>query len=354
MKGVLALAALLAGCGHGEPWAFTAVPLHEPLAAGVVTQLTFNAGDDLDPAWFPDGASFVYTTERRDRDDHDRCLAIMPVAGGTTSALVCQRAGVSDDSMDVMEVAAPGPDGRVAFLYSTYDLFRFTSYVTRQLVVAGLDSPLVRRARKAIFPLRPVGGYAHDGIAEIAWRLPTDLVYLATLPHFPQPCKTCRPDTATPVQIVTADIAGDTAVVTAVPNTVFATSFALQGPDTVYFTLLGDGRIFRRVFSTGAETLVRDFGTGVIVRDVQVAGTRLLAIVGGAAWVELLPGMGYVQYDDGGPIHLLTLDTGIETVVGAGGRLFRRAALSPDGRTLLAESRNSADEDWDIWKVSLP
>jgi len=351
---VPALALVLAGCGHGDPWTFTAALQDAPLHEAAVTRLTYNTGDDLDPAWFPDGASFIYTAERSDRRDRDRCLAVMPVAGGTVTSLVCQRAGGSDDSLDVLQVAAPGPDGRVAFLYSTFDLFRYTSYVTRQLVVARLDSPLVRSARKAIYPLQPNGGYPHDGIAEIAWRAPSQLVYLATLPHYPQPCKFCRPDTATPVQIVTADISGDTAVVTALPNTLYATSFALPSPDTLYYTLLGDGRIFRRDLVTGIDSLVRDFGPSAIVRDVQVAGARLLAIVGGVVSTEFLSGMGWVQNDDGGEVHLLALDTGAESAVATSGRLFRRAALSPDGHTLLAESRDDPAEDWDIWRVSLP
>jgi hypothetical protein len=267
---------------------------------------------------------------------------------------VCRTAGASDDSLDVLGVPAPAPDGRLAYLYTTYDLVRFTGYRTRDLMVAAAGAPVAPEARKAIYPLRPNGGYTHDGIAEIAWRTPTELVYLATLPHYPLPCKTCRPDTATPVQLVTADVAGDTAVVTAVPNTLYATSFALAPPDTVYFTLLGDGRVFRRLLASGAESLVHDFGSGTVARDVQVSGSRLLVIVGGGVLVELLPGMGWVQHDDGGVVHLLALDTGVETVLAGDGRRFRRAALSPDGRTMLAESRDGPADDWDIWRVRLP
>jgi hypothetical protein len=353
-SGVALVLLLVAACGHGEPWAFTETALRVPLVEGTVTRLTYGTSDDLDPAWFPDGVSFVYSTERIDREDRDRCLAVMSASGGTVTAYLCQRAGPSDDTLDVLQVPSPAADGRLAFLYSTYELIRFTGYRTRDLVVAAPEDPFAPEARKAILPLRPNGGFTHDGIAEIAWRSPTQLVYLATLPHYPLPCKTCRPDTATPVQLVTADIGGDTAVATAVPNTLYATSFALAAPDTVYYTLLGEGRILRRDLATGAETLVRDFGTGAIARDVQVRGSRLLVIVGGGVTVELLPGMGWVQHDDGGPIHLLDLDTGTETVVGGGGRGFRRAALSPDGRTVLAESREAPGDDWDIWRVSLP
>jgi WD40 repeat protein len=348
---LLALAA--AACSHGEPYAFGVDPLagtHEPFGW---EQLTFNAGDDLDPAWYPDGSSFIYATERLDRADHDRCLAVMPAAGGTIRSMTCERKPSSADTIDVFAVPSPGPDGRVAFLYTTFDLFRFTNYYTRWLVVGTLDSPLVRRNRIIPYPYKPGGGYTHDGVGEIRWLSPTRLAYQATLPAYPL-CKTCRPDAATPVQIILADIGGDTAVTQAVGNAIYTTSLTSVGEDTLYFTLLGDGRIFRRVLSTGEETLVHDFGIGVIARDVQVHASRVVAIVGGLVDVEFLPGQGYVQNDDGGVIHILDLDTGVETVMGTGGRLFRRDAISPDGRELLAESRDLARGDWDIWRIQLP
>jgi len=128
---------------------------------------------------------------------------------------------------------------------------------------------------------------------------------------------------------------------------------AAAGPDTLYYTLLGDSRVFRRVLSLNHDSLIHDFGGGIIVRDVQVLGNRLFAIVGGDVNIELLIGMGWVQNDDGGEIQILRLDDGsVMTVTGAG-RLFRRAALSPDGHLLLAESRGSA-LDWDIWRIELP
>jgi len=342
-----------AACAHTEPFGFTPesqAGAHEPYAW---EQLTFNPGDDLDPAWYPDGSAFIYAMARRDRPDHDRCLAVMPAAGGTIRSMTCELKPSSVDTMDVFAVPSPGPDGRVAFLYSTFDLFRLTNYYTRWLVVGGLDSPLVRHNRLIGYPYVPNGGYEHDGIGEIRWLSPTRLAYQATLPHYPL-CKTCRPDAATPVQIVLVDIGGDTAVSEVVPNTIYATSMAFAGSDTLYYTILGDGRVFRRVLSTGQDTLLRDFGPTTIARDVQVRGSRVVVIVDGIVSVEYLPGMGYVQNDDGGVIHILDLDSGVESVVGAGGRLFRRGALSPDGHQLLAESWDSASLDWDIWSIRLP
>ena len=354
LPALLAAAAVIAACGHGDPWTFDHAPLTAPRQPGPVARLTYNPGDDLDPAWFPDGSSFVYTTERRDRRDADHCVAVMGIEGGTLRGMLCERRPASDANTDIFSVATPGPDGRVAVLYTIFDLFVLRGYYGRVLLVDSLDALLTFRRVPIAYPYRAAGGFTHDGIAEIAWRSPTQLAYLATLPNYPLPCKTCRRDAATPVQVVLVDLAGDTAVTQAVPNTTFATSIAVQGPDTLYFTLMGDGRVFRRVLSSGEETVVRDYGSA-IARDVQVTGRRLVAIVGGQVLVELLTNIGYVQNDDGGEVHVLDLASGMETVVAVPtGRLFRRAALSPDGRTLLAESRASPADNWDIWMVGLP
>ena len=349
----LLLAVGATACSHGEPYAFGVEPLSGAHAPGTFTRMTFNAGDDQQPAWFPDGASFIYSAQRLDRADQDRCLAIMPAAGGTISDMVCQRTPGSADSMEVFESPSPGPDGRVAFLYSSFDLFRLTSYHSRDLYVSGLDSPLVRRSRRFAYPYQAPGGIEHDGVTRISWRSPTQFAYVATLPHYPQPCKFCRPDVATPVEIVLVDLAGDSASATMVPNTIYATSVAAAGTDTLYYTLLGDSRVFRRVLSLNHDSVIHDFGTGIIARDVQVLGNRLFAIVGGDVNIELLIGMGWVQNDDGGEIRILRLDDGSVMAVTGAGRLFRRAALSPDGRLLLAESRGTAN-DWDIWRIELP
>ena len=352
MRRALWLALAAAACAHADPFAFTPESQAGAHTPDAWERLTFNPGDDLNPSWYPDGSAFIYAAERRDRPDHDRCLDVMPAEGGTIRSMTCELKPSSVDTMDVFAVPAPGPDGRIAFLYSTFDLYRLTNYYTRWLVVGRLDSPLVRHNRLIGYPYQPNGGYTHDGIGEIHWVSPTRLAYQATLPLYPL-CKTCRPDAATPVQIVLVDIGGDTAVAEAVPNTIYATSMDFAGSDTLFFTVLGDSRVFRRVLSTGQEAVVHDFGP-TIARDVQVRGTRVVVIVDGVVDVEYLPGLGYTQNDDGGIIHILDLDTGIETVVGAGGLPFRRGALSPDGHQLLAESWDEAGQDWDIWRIRLP
>jgi hypothetical protein len=252
--------AALAGCGHGEPFAFSVQPADRPLASGPIVRLTYNAGDDLDPAWLPDGSAFLYTAERTDRRDRDRCFALLPASGGTVRRRICNLAPASDDSLDVFEAAAPGPGGRLAFVYTTYDLRVLTPYRTRDFVVGTLDVPLTNAGRLYEFPYRATGGRLHYSASHIRWLTPTAFVYVGITPHYPQPCKVCRPDAATPVQLVVVDLSAGQPATRAVSETVYATSLAVQDTDTVLFTVLGDGRVFRRSLSTGETTVVHDFG----------------------------------------------------------------------------------------------
>ena len=71
----------------------------QPYNAPPLIRLTLNPGDDMMPAWLPDG-EIVYTAERIDRADHDRCLAVMPGTGAAVFRYVC-RSSTSNDSLDV-------------------------------------------------------------------------------------------------------------------------------------------------------------------------------------------------------------------------------------------------------------
>lgn len=345
-----ALSALLAACGHGEPFTFSTSPQRGPFEPGAVARLTYNPGDDLDPAWLLDGAGFLYTSERQDRADRDRCFAQMAPTGGTVGRVICNRTA-SNDSIDMFESGSPGPGGRLAYMYSIFDLYPLTPPRHRLLVIGTVDSPTTSGYLLA-FPYRAEGGYKHYGARHIRWLTPTSFVYNAVTPHYPQPCKVCRRDAATPIQLVLVELAGDTAVTRPLPLTITATSVTVGDPDMVYFTIMGDSRVFRQVLSTGDNTVLHDFGPGTIARDVTVRGDQLFAVVGGRVALELVLGAGVVQNDDGGEIRIVDLATGAETVVDTNGRLFRHVALSPDGRVALAESLEGGT--WDIWRIELP
>src|ERR1043166_7375349 len=68
-----------------------------PRGSGSTIRLTYNPRDDLGPVWLPDGSGFLYTAERGDRHDLDRCLVVMPRAGGSIEREICDRAPPADD-----------------------------------------------------------------------------------------------------------------------------------------------------------------------------------------------------------------------------------------------------------------
>jgi hypothetical protein len=343
--------AAVAACVHPEPFTVSSPGSAQPFENTSPLRLTYNPGDDVDPAWFPGGDSILYTVERLDRRDRDRCLAVLPVSGGTISRLVCAYEPAALDSMNHFDAAAPGPDGRLAYVRTTYDLFPLSAWKHKELVTATIAEAIATRGWVR-FPLAGTGIYRHFGATHIRWLTSTTLVYRADIPHYPQPCKTCRRDTATPVQLIQLDIAGDTGVATAVPGTIYATSVAAQGSDSLFYTVLGGNLVYRHVISTGVTDTVLDFGPAGIVRDVQLRGTVLLAVVGGQVALAFLEGMGWVQYDDGGDLYVTDLARGTSVAVAAGGRLFRHPALSPDGRLVVAESR--VGDSWDLWLVERP
>ena len=71
---------LLAACEHGAPFRPDRYGPEGPLDPGPVARLTFNAGIDAGATWLPADGGILYTAERLDRPDDDRCFAIMPPA----------------------------------------------------------------------------------------------------------------------------------------------------------------------------------------------------------------------------------------------------------------------------------
>lgn len=340
----------LAACAHDAPFGFSVPPAREAHTGGAFRQLTYNVGDDVDPAWLGD-STILFTAERLDRRDRDRCVVAVPITGGTIRPFLCPTTLPSFDSLDVVSSVAPGPGGALAYVWTRFNLFPLTAFRTRFLGVASLDDPQSARAR-IFMPVRAAGGIAdHFGVSDIRWITPDEFVYRATIPHYPQPCKGCRRDAETPVELVRAHIIGDSLDLTAIPGTTFATSLALLPPDTLLYSVMGSGIVYRRNPGVDTSEVYADFSPD-IVRGVQVAGNRVAAVVGGNVAVVVIPTIGITQQDDGGPVLVFTRTSIVADTVAHGLLYFRRLALSSDGHHLLAESGTGGT--WDVWIVDLP
>ncbi len=326
---------LLAACGHDVPVQPEPYPPAPPFSELLPRRLTFNVADDRTPSWLPDGSGIIYSMEREDRTDHDRCLAILPSEGGTVRTSHCQLHPEYDDSTDVMEAPAVSNDGRIFF-------HQVISWVGRQKLGAstlklGLaDDPVGATVLREL-PYAAPNGRAHSSIRTPQWISSDSLVYLAEQLFYEG--STFYPDTFyTGLDAMLLDLSGPAPVYAVIPGTDYASSVSVSADGaSIYYTLGGDSRVFRRVLSSGEVTVVYDFGAGAVVRDAQIRENRLVAVIGGSVLYRFEDAHGFVQRDEGGDLVFVNLTSGASTVFAGDTVLFRHPAISPDGRRLVVE-----------------
>ncbi|HEV8304855.1 MAG TPA: hypothetical protein VGQ25_07850 [Gemmatimonadales bacterium] len=350
----LLAAALLAACDHGAPFVPRDYRPDGPFDPSSPTRLTLNLGKDRGPVWLPDGTAILYSVQRFDRADHDHCWAVLPPGGGTIRRYAC-RTTAEDDSLNVFEEAALAADGRLAYVRAGSGLLLGPPLApgAQALVLATLANPNDARVLLNIGYLAP-SGRVHQGVSHIRWLGPDRLVFVGENVTYPRPCSACSADTVrTGIEIATLDLAAQSPVLAVVSGTDGASSVApgVTG-DTIYFTRNGDSRVYRYAFSSGQTDTIYDFGGAGIARDLALTNGRLLAVVGGDISYTVDSVLGPTQVDNGGTLHLVTLGTGSDTVLGAALTLLRRPAVSPDGTRVAAELWTSRTAD--LWLVEVP
>lgn len=335
-----ALAATLVACGHGEPFVPGDYASDDPFNAPPFVRLTLNPGADFAPVWMPDG-TLIYTAQRLDRADGDRCFAILVPARGTITRYAC-RSTASDDSTNEFLEAAPSTAGAMAYVrLGTHRFpFRPVSPDVQEFVVASLDQPNDAQPRLSI-PYTIPGRPTHSGMSHLGWLSASRVVYLAEEVTYPRGCSSCTPDTVrTGLEVLTLDFTNPNPALSAVPGTAGATSVSVGASgDTIYFTLAGDPVVYRHTFSLARTDTLSDFSAaGGAPVDVAVRNGRLVAAVGN-------------------DLHFVTLANGADTVVvdPTATYMFRRPAFSPDGATVAVEAwlRGGIGTP-DIWLVSVP
>jgi len=178
-------------------------------------------------------------------------------------------------------------------------------------------------------------------------------VYVGQQVSYPAVCQNCvlRDTLESGLEIVRLDFGSATPAMRVLPGTSQASSVTVAGSDTLFFTINGDTRILRLTLADDSITVVHDFGSGNIARDVQVGSGRVVAVVGGN--VSFTPDSitGGIQRDSGGTIVVVDPSSGNETPL-APGSLFRHPAVSPDGRRIVAESY--VGRSTDLWLLETP
>jgi hypothetical protein len=167
------------------------------------------------------------------------------------------------------------------------------------------------------------------------------LLYLGEAVTLVTPCNGCEKDTVrSGLDAVTLSLDGSAATPQAVAGTSNASGVSPGGTeDEIYYTIGGDSRVFHQTISSGAVSVVHDFGAAGIARDVDVVGNSLAAVVGGRVHYADDPALGPTQWDSGGTVHLVNLSDGADVPLTDPAELglYRRPRISPSGNQIVAE-----------------
>jgi hypothetical protein len=337
-RGTLLLLLAL-GCAHSDPFTTGDGGALGPHDSTAPVRLTYNAGQDRAPAWLPDGSALLYAFQRLDQPDFDRCLGLLPPAGGSRLATKCIPGDPGHDSINVIEIAAQSPGGRLAWVEQLG--LAFVSFAGGSIRV-GTFAPADRGTVQLSLPYVVPGGSVHVTATHLAWLGEHALVYVGSDLAISAPCPGCGMDTLVAGRdIVRLDLSTSPATVSIIPGTTTATSvWPAADASALYYTLGGDTRVLRRDLQSGVVDTIQDFGALGIARDVVVEDSSLIAVVGGDVSYGLrsdLPQFGPVQVDHGGTLYHMNLGSGQVTVLSDPALLLRHPALSRDGRRIVAE-----------------
>ncbi|MGH7590381.1 MAG: hypothetical protein ACREL2_02995, partial [Gemmatimonadales bacterium] len=292
-------------------------------------------GQDHWPAWAPDGRSIWYVYEDLDRTDRDQCLGALPATGGTRTVSACQDApAAATDSLDV--AISPAVRGnRIAWV-------RVTSPIGGVLpdggdvVVAPISDPAAAISVRHFPYVAPSGVFETFGV-DLQWLDDSTLAYVAVQMGYNF---VSHDTTIAGQEVVLLHLATAGAAVSVVGGTSGASSLGIgPTPGLLYFTREGDSRVFQLQLPDTTATTAYDFGGLGLARDVRVAGTRLLAVVGSGGLL-------------GGTVYLV--DGGVATAVTDSGSLWRHPTFRPDGRAFTAERYDTRTATADIFLDSLP
>ena len=347
-------------CDHSAPFAPATQGTTTPFQPGPVARLTYAQGSSRSASWLPDGSAFVYSYPDPQSAGDDRCIAVMPATGGRIQQLICRRTANSMHQTELLDAPAVSAEGRLVYTEDVRPAGS-TSLGNLALTLTSLAAPQTTTKLAAV-PYTLAPGLLNNWISQTTWVSPRRLLFLGGLIG-----KITILDSITSgLDIVQLDFSTGTPTLSLVPGTESASGVAAGDGGSFYFTIGGDTRVYKRD-AGGGTTVVHDFAPEV-VRDAQVVGNRLVAVVGGRVTFLEGPNPGqFVQWDYGGLLHVVDLAANTDQTVSLPIPAFvRRPALSPDGSGIVVEGypliiapdpSSSADtvvsSHSDLWLVSL-
>ncbi len=174
-RAIFLLILLVGACDHTAPFDVQDPEPLGPFGHDLPIQLTFNVGEDWHPSANTD--FIVYSRLEASRSDSDRCMAALPVGGGTLSGVFCAGGSYADSMVDAWIEPAPSPDGRIAYVRDRGRPFGFGPS-TRRLAVTPLEDPDDILFELAV-PIWLDDGRRVTAIQQISWSSQDVLRFLA-------------------------------------------------------------------------------------------------------------------------------------------------------------------------------
>lgn len=346
MRTPLALALLLvASCRHSEPPVSGGDDLELPFEVSEPIRLTYSDGLDRGPSWSTEPGRIVYAFDRDQTSTGlpKSCVGDLAASGGTRGWELCDEGAARRDTSTTAEWPARRSDGAVALIRRRWSPYGISPYFSDLALRPAGEGQAARTVIPIPYYASPTAR-THQGISHLQWLDASHLLYLAL-----GVVRSLNDNVETGLEIVILTPADSLAGVTVVPGTLYASSVAMGGnSDTLYYTMGGDSRVYRRTLSTGVVETVADFGALGIARDVKVQAGRLVAVVGGTVTFGPHPYLGMAQYDNGGPIYSVGISSWTPTLVTGSFDRYRHPALAPDGSRVVAEQFG------DLWSIALP
>ncbi|MDQ3137623.1 MAG: hypothetical protein M3Q93_08550 [Gemmatimonadota bacterium] len=329
-------AVLALACGHTEPFSAPPYGSTQPFDPTPPIRLTLNPAADRGASWLPDGSGILYSAQQLGRADADVCLAELPPGGGSQRRLICGLAAPDAELTNAIESPAATASGRLAFLRASSSIGGTSPSGTAVVVAPALDPAIAAEVQR--LPYTIPGEPPHGAVTALRWLDETRLVFVGGSMAYRTECQLCQVDTiGTGLKVVVLDVPPSGPAPVALSGTDFASSVSPGATaDEIYFTVGGDGRVFRRLVSSGQTSVAHDFGAAGIARDVHVAGGRLVATVGGRVTFSVDSTLGLTQWDSGGIVHVVDLASGAGVALSAPGML-RRPVLAPAGDRVVTE-----------------
>jgi hypothetical protein len=269
MAAMLFAGALMA-CSHTEPPGVGDQAPEGPFSTNSPVQLTFNGGDDAFPVFSRDGNSIAYSYAAPARPDRDRCVGIIPAAGGTRSFSLCETRIVFADSTDVMTPLGLAPDGRLLYAHSTTTRFAQTPGSTRIYLTDTLGAPAIRLATLPT----PVAAGAVTWLANAHWVSDGEFLALGQQMTVVPRCHDCgatRDTLFDPVAVVRATITSQGMTLASIAGTDGALGFGTNAAGTEI--LIARGMELLRVPGSGGTAVpVAALPAGFTFVDIDCGG----------------------------------------------------------------------------------